>query len=45
MEYVDGTDAARLVHDRYPAGMLAYEAVEIITAVAGWLSRRLAGLT
>ena len=37
MEYVDGTDAARLVHDRYPAGMPPDEAVEIITAVAGAL--------
>ena len=37
MEYVDGTDAARLVHHRYPAGMPADEAVEIITAVAGAL--------
>ena len=37
MEYVDGTDAARLVHDRYPAGMPADEAVEIFTAVAGAL--------
>jgi hypothetical protein len=37
MEYIDGTDAARLMHDRYPAGMPADEAVEIITAVAGAL--------
>ena len=37
MEYVDGTDAARLVHDRYPAGMPADEAFEIVTAVAGAL--------
>ena len=37
MEYVDGTDAARLVHDHYPAGMPANEAVEIVTAVAGAL--------
>ena len=37
MEYVDGTDAAHLVHRRYPAGMPADEAVEIITAVAGAL--------
>jgi serine/threonine protein kinase, bacterial len=37
MEYVDGTDAARLMRDRYPAGMPAGEAVEIITAVAGAL--------
>ena len=34
MEYVNGTDAARLVRDRYPAGMPPDEAVEIITAVA-----------
>jgi serine/threonine-protein kinase len=37
MEYVDGTDAVRLMRDRYPAGMPADEAVEIITAVAGAL--------
>jgi serine/threonine-protein kinase len=37
MDYVDGTDGARLVRDRYPAGMPADEAVEIITAVAGAL--------
>jgi serine/threonine-protein kinase len=34
MEYVDGTDAARLMRDRYPAGMPADEAIAIITAVA-----------
>ena len=37
MEYIDGTDAARLIRNRYPAGMPAAEAVEIITAVAGAL--------
>ncbi|MGB8390953.1 serine/threonine-protein kinase [Mycobacterium sp.] len=37
MEYVDGTDAARLIRDRYPTGMPGDEAVEIITAVAGAL--------
>ena len=37
MEYIDGTDAARLMRNRYPAGMPAAEAVEIITAVAGAL--------
>ncbi len=37
MEYVDGTDAARLMRDRYPVGMPPDEAVEIITAVAGAL--------
>jgi serine/threonine protein kinase, bacterial len=37
MEYIDGTDAARLMRNRYPAGMPAGEAVEIITAVAGAL--------
>ena len=37
MEYVDGTDAARLMRDRYPVGMPPDEAVEIISAVAGAL--------
>src|SRR6516225_5899611 len=37
MEYIDGTDAARLMRNRYPVGMPADEAVEIITAVAGAL--------
>ena len=37
MEYIDGTDAARLIRNRYPAGMPAAEAVEIVTAVAGAL--------
>jgi serine/threonine-protein kinase len=37
MDYIDGTDAARLMRDRYPAGMPPHEAVEIITAVAGAL--------
>jgi serine/threonine-protein kinase len=37
MDYIDGTDAARIVRDHYPAGMPPDEAVEIITAVAGAL--------
>jgi len=37
MDYIDGTDAARMMRDRYPAGMPPDEAVEIITAVAGAL--------
>jgi serine/threonine-protein kinase len=37
MDYIDGTDAARITRDRYPAGMPPDEAVEIITAVAGAL--------
>jgi len=32
MDYVDGTDAAQLVKDRYPAGMLIVE-VETVCAV------------
>jgi serine/threonine protein kinase len=34
MDYIDGTNAARLMRDRYPAGMPPDEVVEIITAVA-----------
>src|SRR5689334_18922178 len=34
MDYVDGTDAAHLLHDRYPDGMPAAEAGELVTAVA-----------
>lgn len=34
MDYVDGTDAARHVRERHPAGMPLGEAVEIITAIA-----------
>jgi serine/threonine protein kinase len=37
MDYIDGPDAGRLLHDRYPAGMPRREAVEIITAVANAL--------
>jgi serine/threonine-protein kinase len=37
MDYVEGTDAAKLVRDRYPAGMPADEVVEIVTAVASAL--------
>jgi serine/threonine-protein kinase len=37
MDYVDGTDAARMMRDRYPAGMPPDEAFKIITAVAGAL--------
>ena len=37
MDYVDGTDAARLLRDRYPAGMPADEVVAIITAIASAL--------
>lgn len=33
-QYVDGTDAARLLGDRYPAGMPAVEAAAITTAIA-----------
>jgi serine/threonine protein kinase, bacterial len=34
MDYVDGTDAARLLHDRHPNGMPAQEVGELIAAVA-----------
>lgn len=34
MDYVEGTDAARLLHDRYPSGMPLNEVVEIVDAVA-----------
>jgi serine/threonine-protein kinase len=37
MDYVDGTDAAKLVRDHYPAGMPGDEAVKIVTAVASAL--------
>ena len=33
-QYVDGTDAAQLLRDRYPAGMPADEACDIIAAIA-----------
>jgi serine/threonine protein kinase, bacterial len=34
MDYVDGTDAGGLQHDRYPEGMPAAEVAEIVAAVA-----------
>src|SRR6201993_3109513 len=34
MEYVDGTDAGRLVRERYPRGMPEEDVWEIVTAVA-----------
>jgi len=34
MDFVDGTDAARLIVERYPAGMPAHGAFEIATAIA-----------
>jgi serine/threonine protein kinase len=37
MDYVDGTDAAQLMRDRYPAGMPEHDACAIVTAVAGAL--------
>jgi serine/threonine protein kinase, bacterial len=37
MDFVDGTDAQRLLVDRYPAGMPADEVAAIVTAVAGAL--------
>src|ERR1700680_5007424 len=35
MDFVDGVDAARLLADRYPAGMPQDQVVTIITAMAG----------
>ena len=37
MDYVDGTDAAQLVKDRYPAGMPIQDVCDIVTAVAAAL--------
>jgi serine/threonine-protein kinase len=37
MDYVGGTDASRLLRERYPDGLPAAEALEIITAVASAL--------
>jgi serine/threonine protein kinase len=37
MDYIEGTDAAQLVQQRYPAGMPAELAIPIITAVASAL--------
>ena len=34
MDYVDGTDAGRLVRERYPGGMPEQDVSEIVTAVA-----------
>jgi serine/threonine-protein kinase len=33
MDYVDGTDAARMLRDHYPVGMPASDAIGIVTAV------------
>jgi serine/threonine protein kinase, bacterial len=37
MDYVDGTDAARLVKDRYPAGMPIQDVCAVVSAVAAAL--------
>jgi serine/threonine-protein kinase len=37
MDYVEGTDAARLLVERYPNGLPAADALRIVTAVAGAL--------
>src|ERR1700730_16761052 len=37
MDYVEGTDTAQLMRDRYPAGMPVDEVLTIVTAVAGAL--------
>ena len=34
MEYVDGTDASRLLRERYPTGLAIAEVANIVTAVA-----------
>jgi serine/threonine protein kinase len=34
MDYVDGTDAGRLIRERYPDGMPEHDVAEIVTAVA-----------
>ena len=34
MAYVDGTDAGRLIRERYPSGMPEQDVLEIVTAVA-----------
>ena len=34
MDYVEGTDAAQLMRDRYPLGMPPNEALEIVSAIA-----------
>ena len=34
MDYVDGTDAAHMLRDHYPAGMPATDAIRIVSAVA-----------
>ena len=34
MDYVDGTDAGRLIRERYPSGMPEHDVSEIVTAVA-----------
>ncbi len=34
MDYVDGTDAAHMLRDHYPAGMPASDAIRIVSAVA-----------
>ena len=40
MDYVDGTDPAELIQQRYPAGMPAELAISAISAVASPLSQR-----
>lgn len=37
MDYVNGTNAAQLMRERFPAGMPAGEALAIVTAIAGAL--------
>ena len=37
MDFVDGTDAASLLRERYPVGMPADQVVTVIAAIAGAL--------
>src|SRR5690348_13150322 len=37
MDYVEGTDAGRLVRERHPGGLPSADVVDIVTAVAGAL--------
>ena len=45
MDYVDGTDAGRLLREQYPTGMPLPAVIEIITAVASALDYAHAGVS
>jgi len=38
MDYIEGTDAARLVRDRYPHGMPTRDVCKIVSAIAELLT-------